>query len=52
MYIACIIVVLFYQGLFEKQPFIADEHVTLNKYILTTTTFQQCRVNCNPGYYA
>ena len=34
--IACIIVVLFYQGLVEKQLFIADEqHVTLNKYIST-----------------
>ena len=29
---------LCYQGLVEKQLFIADEHVTLNKYISATTT--------------
>ena len=33
--IACIIVVLFYEGLVEKQLFTADEYVTLNKYIST-----------------
>ena len=37
--VACIIVVLFYQGLVEKQLFIADEHVTLNKCISTTTAY-------------
>ena len=30
---ACIVVVLFNQGLVEKQLFITDERVTLNKYI-------------------
>ena len=30
---ACIVVVLFSQGLVEKQLFITDERVTLNKYI-------------------
>ena len=39
--IACIIVVLFYQFI---QLFIADEHVTLNKYISTTTDFF-CEMN-------
>ena len=33
--IACVMVLLFHQGLVEKQLFIADEHVTLNKYIST-----------------
>ena len=38
---ACIVVVLFNQGLVEKQLFITDERVTLNKYIS----------NNNPGGY-
>ena len=42
MYYRGIIVVLFNQGLVEKQLFITDERVTLNKYIQN----KKC-INCN-----